>query len=418
MFALCDCNNFFVSCERVFAPSLNGCAVLVLSSNDGCVIARSNEAKALGIKMGQPFFQIKQLVQIHNIAIFSTNFVLYGDMSNRVMAILRESAPSIEVYSIDEAFMDFSGFKSEDLEHIGRELSRKVRRSTGIPVSIGIAPTKTLAKIASKLCKLYPKLQGACYMHRVEDIEKVLRNTPIEDVWGIGRKYSKMLQGVGIRTAYDFTERPSEWVRQKMSIVGLRTWSELRGVPCLDLETATPDKQQICTSRSFAVELTAFEDIHKAVTTFTVNCAEKLRKQKSICGEINVFIYTNRFRADSPQHYENRVVRLDVPTDSSLELVNYATAAFDKIFTNGYGYKKAGVILSRISPKCGQQASLFDTIDRDKHDRLMKTVDAVNQSQGRGSVLIASQGFDILKMNRNHLSPNYTTSWSDILKIK
>lgn len=255
-------------------------------------------------------------------------------------------------------------------------------------------------------------------MHRAQDIEKVLRNTPIEDVWGIGRKYSKMLQGVGVRTAYDFTERPSEWVRQKMGIVGVRTWNELRGVPCLELETSTPDKQQICTSRSFATELTTFEDIHTAVTTFTVSCAEKLRKQKSACGELNVFIYTNRFRADTPQHYENRVIRLDVPTDSSLELVSYATAALRQIFTNGYGYKKAGVILSRIAPKRGQQTSLFDTVDRDKHDRLMKTVDAVNQSQGRGSILIAAQGFDVLKMKREHLSPNYTTSWSDIIKIK
>lgn len=418
MYCLCDCNNFYASCERVFNPSLIGQAVIVLSNNDGCVIARSNEAKALGIKMGQPLYQVKELIEKRKVAVFSANFALYGDLSRRVMETLREFAPALEIYSIDEAFMDLRGIDVNSLSEFGLRVSKTVKRHTGIPLSVGIAPTKTLAKIASKLCKQYPKLNGACVMCRKEDIEKVLKKFPIEDVWGIGRRYSKMLNSIRVQSAWDFTQLSPELVRKKMSVVGLRTWRELQGTPCIEIETVLPDKQQICTSRSFAKEITDLEELKTAISNFTVTCSEKLRKQKCVCGELNVFIYTNRFRSDMPQHYENKIVRLEIPTDSSLELVKYATDALSQIFHAGYGYKKAGAILSRISPKSGQQTQLFDTIDRDKHNRIMEVVDTVNKNQGRRSILLACQGFEGVKMNRNHLSPNYTTDWADILKVK
>jgi len=288
MYGLCDCNNFFASCERVFRPELEGRPVVVLSNNDGCVIARSNEAKALGIRMGHPYFQIRDLEKRHNVAVFSSNFNLYGDMSRRVIWTLRRMVPAAEVYSIDEAFLDLRGIETGRLEELGRHISRTVRRNTGIPVSIGIAPTKTLAKIASKLCKEYPKLQGACLMYRPQDIEKVLRKFPIEDVWGIGRKHRRMLQAANVRTAWDFVQRPEAWIRGRMGVTGLRTWKELQGEACIDFESAPPAKQQITVSRSFAHELTQYEEIHTSVAAFASMAAEKLRRQQSLCGEVTV----------------------------------------------------------------------------------------------------------------------------------
>ncbi|MEG0519361.1 MAG: Y-family DNA polymerase [Bacteroidales bacterium] len=418
MFALCDCNNFFVSCERVFNPSLEHRPVIVLSSNDGCVISRSNEAKALGIKMGQPLFQLQEVVRKYNVTSFSTNFILYRDMSQRVMNTIREMVPAMEVYSIDEAFLDLSGIVPENLNALGHEISRTIKKNTGIPVSVGIAPTKTLAKIASKLCKKYPKLQGACYMHRPCDIEKVLRKFPIEDIWGIGRKYSKMLNSAGVYTAYDFIQRPASWIKLKMGISGQRTWNELNGIACMDLETAPAERQQICTSRSFSKEITDFEELHAAVSSFAATCAEGLRKQNSVCGEINVFIYTNRFRTDLPPHNDNKIIRLEVLTDSSLEIVEQACRALQQIFIPGVGYKKAGVILLGITPKQGQQLTFFDTVDHEKHSRLMQALDHVNKANGNGTLLLAAQGFTGLQLNHDHLSPSYTTSWNDIIKVK
>ncbi|MEF9986173.1 MAG: Y-family DNA polymerase [Bacteroidales bacterium] len=417
MFALSDCNNFFVSCERVFNPSLNGRPVVVLSSNDGCVISRSNEAKSIGIKMGQPFFQIQDLVRKYNVEAFSTNFILYGDMSHRVMSTLREMVPAIEIYSIDEAFLNLSGIAGDKLDEFSHSISSKVKQNTGIPVSVGVAPTKTLAKIASKLCKQYPKLNGACYMHRPEDIEKVLKKFPIDDVWGVGRKYSKLLNDFGVFTAYDFTQRKPLWVKQKMSIVGLRTWNELRGIACIDFETVPCDRQQISVSRSFAKEISDFDELHQAVSSFAVLCAEKLRGQNSVCGEMNVFIFTNRFRTDLPQQYRNKIVQFEVLTNSSLEIVECATKALKQIFTIGFGYKKAGVILSGIMPKNGEQLAFFDTVDRDKHAKLMTTLDNLNQVEGRNTVVFAAQGVNKLKLNREHLSPSYSTNLDDIIKV-
>lgn len=418
MYGLCDCNNFFASCERVFRPELNGRPVVVLSNNDGCVIARSNEAKALGIRMGHPYFQIRELVEQHGVAVFSSNHTLYGDMSRRVIATLRRMVPAAEVYSIDEAFLDLRGIPLEDLDELGHRISRTVRRDTGIPVSIGMAPTKTLAKIASKLCKQYPRLEGACLMYRPEDVEKVLRRFPVEDVWGIGRRHRKMLQTAGVRTAWDFTRKDASWVRARMSITGLRTWRELQGEACIDFESAPQPRQQISVSRSFAHELTGLDELHTAVATFTSMCAEKLRREQSLCAELTVYIFTNRHREDLPQYFESDTVRPSMPTDDTLELVPLATAALRRIFRAGYGYKKAGVIFSQLVPKQGTQRDLFDSVDREKHARLMEALDAANRLYGRNKVVVASQGMEPLKMNRNHLSRNYTTEWDDIITVK
>lgn len=418
MIGICDANNFYVSCERVFNPALEGRPVVVLSNNDRCIIARSNEAKALGLKMGQPIFQVADLIRQNNVVLCSSNFELYGDMSRRMVNILKRYVPKTEIYSVDESFLDFRGMDTSGLEELGRNISRVVRHSTGLPVSIGIAPTKTLAKIASKLCKKYPKLDGACYMHRPEDIEKVLRKTPVGDVWGVGRRYEKMLDGHGVQTAYDLTQMPPGWVRQKMTIEGLRLWKELRGEICIEIVAQDPAKKQICNSCSFPGEVTDLEELRTAVVSFTTTVAEKLRKQKSVCGEIVVFIHTNYFKENAPQSYESLIVPLKVRTDSTLELVAAATTALKAIYREGFAYKKLGVILSDIAPKTGVQTSMFDTLDRGKHSRLVEALDRVNGTLGRRTVVVASRGFDPIKMNRQHLSRNFTTDPDDLIRVK
>ena len=300
MYGLCDCNNFYASCERVFRPDLVGRPVVVLSNNDGCIIARSNEAKALGIGMGQPFYQVRPLIERGQVAVFSANFALYGDMSRRVMATLRALVPGIEVYSIDEAFFDLRGVDGP-FDELGRSIGRTIRRNTGIPVSIGIAPTKTLAKIASKLAKQYPRLEGCCYMHRAEDIDKVLGCFPLRDVWGIGRRYGRMFDRMGLVTARQFVELPQEWVRARMGITGLRTWNELRGVECISFEQMPQRKQQITVSRSFPREIYTLEELERIVAEFASMCAEKLRAEHSVCREVQCYLLTNRHREEQPQ---------------------------------------------------------------------------------------------------------------------
>jgi DNA polymerase V len=430
--ALCDCNNFFASCERVFNPSLNGRPVVVLSNNDGCVIARSNEAKALGIKMGQPLYQARPLIEKYRIAVFSSNYRLYGDMSHRVMSILKSKVPATEVYSIDEAFLNLNGIPLTQLDQYGKDLAAWIKKCTGLPVSIGISHTKTLAKVASKLCKQYPKLKGCCVMYRQEDIEKVLRKFPIEDVWGIGRRFSKMLYMNGIKTAYDFIQLRPEWIKARMGVPGLRTWHELRGQECINFEqalTVSSEKiadfgvskgvrqHQICTSRSFTKGLTEFDELRSCVTNFTANCAQKLRKQDSLCQQILVFILTNRNRPELPQHHESLLLPLPVATDSTLELTQAAIKILRKIYKKGYAYKKAGVILLQISSKSAVQSQLFDEVDRPKHSRLMQTMDQINSQFGKGSLTLAAQASDTIPASRDHCSPEYTTSWNEILEI-
>lgn len=417
MYGLADCNNFFASCERVFRPDLNGKPVIILSNNDGCVISRSNEAKRIGIKMGQPYYQLKQVIKQYGVEVFSSNFALYGDMSRRVQITLQELVPATEVYSIDESFLDLRGIEESELDALGHHISYVVQRNTDVPISVGIAPTKTLAKIASKLCKQYPKLHGSCFMYRPEDIEKVLRKFPVEDVWGIGRRFSKMLQSRGIHTAQDFANMPMSLVQSLMHVGGVKTWRELHGEPCVEFEEQAKDKQQITVSRSFAKELTEVDDLQQQVALFTSMAAEKLRKQESVCNAVMVFMLTNRHREDKPQQFANRLIPLPVGTDSTLELVNVATRAVAELARFGYAYKKAGVILSDILPKNAFQTALFDDVDHQKQSKLMSALDAINKKQGPRSVVVASAGFDGVKMNRNHLSPNYTTEWEDILVV-
>lgn len=418
MFGLCDCNNFFVSCERAFDPSLEGRPVVVLSNNDGCVVSRSNEAKALGIKMGQPLYQIRDFIKRNNVVVRSSNYHLYGDMSRRVMTTLKQYIPAIEIYSIDEAFLLLDGYPTDRLKQLGEDIARIVRRNTGIPVSIGISHTKTLAKIASKLCKKYPKLNSACLMQRPEDIRKVLEKFPIEDVWGIGRRQSRMFHECRITTAAQFCDLPEEWIDNRLNITGKHTWLELKGTPCIEFSHETADKQSIMVSRSFSKELHDIEELHETVTTFASLAAEKLRKQRCVAQEMQVFILTNRHREDHPQHYECEQILFPTATDSTLEIVKAATAALRRIYRKGYGYKKSGVRLSRITPATAVQGSLFDTVDRPKHKALMETIDRINAGMGRESVKLVSQGTITDHTNREHLSPQYTTRWEDILVVK
>lgn len=418
MIGICDANNFYVSCERVFNPALNGRPVVVLSNNDRCIIARSNEAKALGLKMGQPIYQVADLLRKNNVVLCSANFKLYGDMSRRMQNILRRFVPQTEVYSIDEAFLDFRGMELEKLDELGHKMSWTVRHSTGLPVSIGIAPTKTLAKIASKLCKKYPRLDGACYMHRAEDIEKVLRKTPVGDVWGIGDEYEELLSKHGVKTAYDFTQLPPGWVRKRMTVEGLRTWKELRGEPCIEITPVAGSRQQLRNSCSFPGEVTDLDELRTAVVAFTTTVAEKLRNQEGVCGEIVVFIHTNYFKPNAPQHNNSRIIHLEVRTDSTLELVGIATKALKSIYRKGFAYKKAGVILRDIAPKAGVQMSVFDAVDRGRHSRLMGALDRINEKHGRRAVVLASRGFEPVKMNQQHLSQDYTTDPDELIRVK
>lgn len=418
MFGLCDCNNFFVSCERVFDPSLNGRPVIVLSNNDGCVVSRSNEAKTLGIKMGQPLYQIRDFVIRNNVKICSSNYHLYGDMSQRVMSTLRQHSPGIEIYSIDEAFLQLEGYPTEKLKLFGEELARIVRRNTGIPVSIGISHTKTLAKIASKLCKKYSKLNSACLMHRDADIAKVLDRFDISDVWGIGRRHNKMLNECGITTAAQFTALGETWIRNRMGITGVRTWLELHGTPCIEFSHEEADRQSITVSRSFSKELYELKELNETISTFASLAAEKLRRQHCVTQEMQVYIFTNHHRDDRPQHYECGQVQFPVATDSTLEIVKAATAELARIYRKGYGYKKSGIRLSRISPSSAIQSALFDNINRSKHKKLMETMDRINADMGRESIKIVSQGTITDHTNREYLSPQYTTKWEEIMTVK
>lgn len=417
MFALADCNNFFVSCERVFRPDLQGKPVIVLSNNDGCAIARSNEAKALGIRMGDPLFKIKDIVEKHHVTVFSGNMALYGDMSQRVRWVLEDYAPSIEVYSIDEAFLDLRGVDNVDFDAYAKEISAKCWKMISIPVSVGISPTKTLAKIASKLCKQYPRLKGGCYMHRPQDIEKVLRKYPIEDVWGIGRRTAPKLKDRGIMTAYDFTQMSESTVRHMLGITGLKTWNELRGVPCIEFEDNFETKQSICVSRSFSSEIYALSELQEQIANFASSLAEKLRKQNTAASEIAVFAYTNRFKDNAPQMNSNTLVSFITPTADQRTIVAHCVRAAE-LLKEGYGYKKAGVVATKII-RCEEvMHSLFeDTQAIEKEQKLTSALDAINGALGKGTIKLAVQGSGNIKTANSNQSPHYTTLWSDIPKV-
>ena len=419
MYALADCNNFFASCERVFRPDLYGKPVIVLSNNDGCAVARSNEAKALGVKMGDPYFKIKDLIERHHIAVFSSNYALYGDMSRRVQEVLRSFAPAVEQYSIDESFLDLNGMENVDFAAFAREVSRACWKYTSLPVSVGVAPTKTLAKIASKLCKQYPKLEGGCYMYRPEDIEKVLRRFPVQDVWGIGRRSYKKLDSMGVKSAWDYTMLPETTVRKMFALPGFRTWKELKGIPCVEFEDMVEPRQSICVSRSFAHEINTLPEFTEQVATFAVRAVAKLRKQGSLAQEISVFAMTNRFKEGAPQTTGGVCIPFTEATADHRTVVLAAVDGCRRLFRPGYGYKKAGVVFTRIVQAADYTRSLFeDEASADKEARLSESIDSITRTFGPGAVLFGAQGDGTIRNAREHQSPHYTTLWSDIPGVK
>ena len=418
MFALVDCNSFYASCERVFRPDLRNKPVVVLSNNDGCVIARSSEAKSLGIPMGAVAYKYDTLFKENNVEVFSCNFALYGDLSNRVMNILSTYSPDIEIYSIDEAFLQFKGFENYDLREYCIEMSNKVHKWTGIPVSVGVAPTKALSKIANRITKKYQKrTKGVYVIDNEEKRIKALKWTKIQDVWGIGRKISERLKRKKIYNAYDFTLLPSEYVRKEFSIVGLRLQRELQGISTLELDEVKT-KKTIATTRSFKNNITDLNILRERITTYAVLGAEKLRKQNTCANLLLVFIHTNIHRKGHKQHYKKIIVKLPYPTNSSITISKYANMALKRIFKQGFAYKKGGVIVMGLVPENERQLNMFCE-ENPKHLSLMKTIDNLNNKIGRKKIRLASQDLGrTWKMRQERLSPNYTTDFKDILNIR
>lgn len=418
MFLLVDCNNFFASCERVFNPALRGKPIVVLSNNDGCVIARSNEAKKLGFKMGDAYFEKKSFIKENGVVVFSSNYSLYGDMSNRIMQTLASFVKDIEIYSVDEAFLDLRGFERYyELTGYTREIIKTTTRNTGIPVSGGIARTKTLAKVANKFAKKYKGYKGVCLLDTEFRIVKALKLLEIGDVWGVGFRYEKKLQQYGIKTAYDFLQKPESWIRSQMGVTGVRTWKELQGIPCLGLELPS-SKKSICTSRSFPVEITEFDTLYEAVANLAASCGRKLRKQKTCAEVMTVFIHTNFFRDDLPPFYQSSSFQLPVASNASSELIIAAKTVLKGIYQKGYAFKKAGVIVSQLTKENEVQGSLFYRIDRERQQRLYRVMDMVNRKISPDTLKLAIQGNgQKWALSRKFLSKRYTTSWDDLIEI-
>lgn len=416
MLALADCNNFYASCERVFQPRLQNKPVVVLSNNDGCVIARSNEAKALGIKMGEPAFRLKDIIKSKSVHVFSSNFALYGDMSKRVMSTIREEVKRMEVYSIDESFMDFSGEAGPEEKAIA--LRKKVLQHTGIPISIGIAPTKTLCKVAGLIAKKHTKT-GVFLLSNKALIERALKWLPVEDLWGVGRKHASFLKNIGINTAYDLCSADNSWIKKHLSVIGLRMVKELRGTPCFDLEENAKQKKNICTSRSFGKKINTLEELKESVSSFASDCAHKLRQQKSCAARVSIFITTDPFNPKAKQYKGLTSIKVDTPTNDSIEIVRIALQALEKVYRNGYVYKKAGVVVSDIVPQSQQQLSLFDGIDRKKHQKIMSSLDLINNKMGKDKVRLAVQGHQRKwRLKQERLSPCYSTRIKEALVVK
>ena len=428
MYALVDCNNFFVSCERVFRPDLEGKAVVVLSNNDGCIVSRSNESKAMGIKMGTPFFKVKHLSDAGHLHAFSSNYALYGDLSDRVMSILADAVPRIEIYSIDEAYLHLEGIDPGKVPQLCRELVDKVRKWVGVPVSIGVAPTKTLAKIASHFAKKYKGYKGVCMIDTEAKRLKALELTPIGDVWGVGRRLAPKMQQMAVMTALDFVNRPKDWVERTFSLPVVRTWEELQGHACVE-EEREERRKTICTSRSFADMIEDENELMLRVSDFAALCAKKLREEGSAACDVTTFMYTNRFREDLQQYFPSATIRLDVAANSAQEIVGAALRAFRTIYRPGFRYKKAGVIVSNIVPSGAVQGAIFgfDEELRSRQDRLSEVMDKVNRaaaggtdSSGKSLIRLAAQrpGHFADGIRRDFCSRLYTTSLDDIIKVR
>ena len=415
MIALVDCNNFYASCERVFNPKIENKPVIVLSNNDGCVIARSNEAKVLGIKMGEPAFKLKNLIEKYNINVFSTNFALYGDLSKRVMNIMSTEVEKMEIYSIDEAFLDFSDYASKKR---GLAIREKVKKWTGIPVSVGIAPTKVLAKVAGHIAKKHTK-SGVFIFDDEDLIRRALNFFKVEDLWGIGSNTAKKLKSVGIHTALQFRQCDSSWVKRNLSVNGVRLQKELFGEVCYPIETKIKRRKSICTARSFGSEINKLSKLKEVIGSHANTCATKLRKEKSCCTTVGVFLSTNPFKPQAKQYNPYTVTQLHVPTNDSMEIVKVAIKALESIYRGDCIYKKAGVVVSRMVPQEQTQLSLFDSLDRGKRENINIAVDRVNSLMGKNKVHLAVQGNGRKwKIKQERLSPCYTTRFADILEVR
>jgi DNA polymerase V len=417
MIALIDCNNFYVSCERVFNPRLAGKPVIVLSNNDGCVIARSEEAKALGIAMGTPGFSIREVIQREGIAVFSSNYTLYGDMSRRVMEVIRSFVPRTEVYSIDEVFADLSALPPAGLPDLARRLRSAVLQETGIPVSVGIGATKTLAKLANRWAKRQQGSEGV-FLAAGAQLEQLLAETPVEAIWGIGPQSARLLRQQGFATAAAFLTAPEAWVRQQLRVVGQRTYNELKGISCLPWEEKPPPKQNICTARSFGKLITSRREVEQAIATFTASCAGKLRAEGSLARRLQVFIQTNPHRRQDAQYFHSITVELPVATSHTGELVAAAMEGLSLIYRPGFNYHKTGVLVLDLVSADSLQLGLFDTARRTKQVELMKVVDEVNGRMGRGTVRPATQEFSPKwTLRQEHLSPRYTTRFNQLPNV-
>ncbi len=420
MIALVDCNNFYASCERVFNPSLEGKPVVVLSNNDGCVIARSEEAKTIGIEMGAPAFMMQEMLAQNKVHVYSSNYTLYGDLSERVHKLLETFTPLIENYSIDEAFLDFSELKYTNLYEYGIRIRKIIKQCVGIPVTVGIAPTKTLAKMANRFAKKTQRNIGVYCLDTPEKIKEVLAWTEIADVWGIGGQHSRRLKWIGINTAADFIEKLNpDWVRKNMTVVGERMLNELNGIPSIQWEEIMKPKKGICTARSFGKLLSDKKDIQEALANYAANCAAKLRKQNSCAGSMHIFIQTNIHRTQDKQYSRSISLRIPVQTSSTVEIIKYALKGLDIIYKTGYNFKKVGIIVTDIVPDTQVQSSFFDTVDREKDTQVMKTLDSLNSRFGKDLIKFAVQGYaKKWKLKQEKLSPCYTTNINDILTIK
>ena len=427
MYAIIDCDNCFVSCERVFRPDLIGKPVCVLSNNDGCVVARSNEAKVLGIKAGLPYYQLKERFPNNEVIVFSSNYELYGDITDRVMSLVRKAAPTFYRYSIDEGFCDLAGMENYDLKKWGEDLSAFIMKATRMPVSIGIASTKTLAKMASHYAKHYKGYKHCCMIESEEQRIKALEKYEIDEVWGIGRRYSARLQTMGVRTALEFASQEESWVRTYLNnVVAIRTWKELNAIDCIPMEEMTK-KKSICTSRSFPGMVSDMETLRTSISNFAARCSEKLRKQESVAQTVSVFIDTNHFREDLPQYWNMSEERLLTPSNSTLQIVQTATRCMERIFRKGYSYKRAGVIVMGICPDSGIQTNFIDYNKErfEKLKRIDEVLDKINRDYGSEKIVLASQQYTakggkgkagVFKDSIKHdfRSPCYTTRWSDI----
>ncbi len=411
--ALADCNNFYVSCERVFRPSLEKRPVIVLSNNDGCAVARSNEAKALGIPMGAPYHQIKRCCERNGVKVFSSNYELYGDMSRRVTSVLARFAPELEIYSIDESFLNLNGVDAPLL--FSQRIRKTVGRWTGIPISIGLGETKTLAKLANRLAK---KKKTGCFEIRAEQ-DDILSQVPVADIWGVGRRLSVRLQRVGLNNALSFTKAPSSLIRSIGGVTLERTKCELRGIPCLEMEQVPQTRKNTCSSRSFGRMVENLSELEEAVANYAVKATRKIRTECSLASAIQVFINTNRFREDHEQYANSRTLSFDEPTDDIIRVVQNAKALLRSIYRKGYAYKKAGVLLIDLIPKRSQQALLFEEHGNPRRHDFVDAVEEVAARYGQSGAFLAAQGINKKwSMRREMRTPRYTTSWDEIPVLK